>query len=183
MKIKNTFKLWLPFAVVITAFSMLVYAAVQQVYRQSANDPQIQMAVDAAYALERDKPIDKVIPAETIDMERSFAPFYIVYNLTGQPAAGTGYLNNSLQTLPDGVLEYTSEEGQDRITWQPQPNVRIAAVIVPYKNGYVLAGRNMSEVEDREAQTSMFAGVTWILALAATFIVIAFGEYALGEKR
>ena len=183
MKIKNTFKLWLPFAVVITAFSMLVYAAVQQAYRQGANDPQIQMAVDAAYALEQDKPIDKVIPGDMIDMERSLAPFYIVYNLTGQPVGGTGYLNNSLQTLPAGVLEYTSEEGQDRITWQPQPNVRIAAVIVPYKNGYVLAGRNMSEVEDRELQTSMFAGVTWILALVATFIAIAFGEYALGEKR
>jgi hypothetical protein len=183
MKIKNIFKVWLPFAVVITAFAMLVYGAVQQVYRQGANDPQIQMAVDAAYALEQGKPIDEVIPNEVIDMSRSLAPFYIVYNLTEQPVAGTGFLNNSLQALPTGVLEYTSEEGQDRITWQPQPNVRIAAVIVPYKDGYVLAGRNMSEVEDRELQTSLFAGVTWILALVATFIVIAFGEYALGEKR
>jgi hypothetical protein len=183
MKIKNTFKLWLPFAVVITAFSLLAYAVVQQVYRQGANDPQIQMAVDAAYALEQDKPIAEVIPDDVIDMERSLASFYIVYNLTGQPIAGTGFLNQSLQTLPDGVLEYTSEEGQDRITWQPQPNVRIAAVVVPYKDGYVLAGRNLSEVEDRELQTSLFAGTTWILALIATFIVTAFGEYFLVNEK
>ncbi|MEP7133782.1 MAG: hypothetical protein ABI904_02500 [Chloroflexota bacterium] len=182
MKIKNTFKVWLPFAVVITAFSMLAYATVQQVYRQGANDPQIQMAVDAAYMLEQGKPIDEVIPNDVIDMERSLAPFYVVYNLTEQPVAGTGYLNDSLQTLPPGVLEYTSEEGQDRITWQPQPNVRIAAVIVPYKDGYVLAGRNLSEVEDRESQTSLFVDVTWILALVATFIVIAVGEYVLSKN-
>ena len=183
MKIKNIFRIWLPFAVVITAFSMLAYATVQQAYRQGANDPQIQMANDAGHALEQGKSMDEVIPAKTIDMERSLAPFYIVYNLTGQPVAGTGFLNNSLQSLPDGVLEYTSEEGEDRITWQPQPNVRIAAVIVSYKDGYVLAGRNMSEVEDRESQTSMFAGVTWILALVATLVVIAFGEFFLGEKK
>jgi hypothetical protein len=169
--------------VVITAFSMLAYVTVQQVYRQGANDPQIHMAQDMAYALEQGKALDEVMPDETIDMERSLAPFYIIYNLSEQPVAGTGYLNNSLQTLPQGVLEYTSEEGQDRITWQPQSNVRIAAVIVPYKDGYVLAGRNLSEVEDREVQTTLFAGVTWILAQVAAFTVIAFGEFFLNEKR
>ena len=40
MKLKTIFKVWLPFAVVISAFCMLVYASVQQVYRQDANDPQ-----------------------------------------------------------------------------------------------------------------------------------------------
>jgi hypothetical protein len=141
------------------------------------------MAQDVAYALEQGKSIEEVVPAEKIDMERSLAPFYIVYDLSEQPVAGTGYLNDSLQTLPQGVLEYTSEQGQNRITWQPQPNVRIAAVIVSYKDGYVLAGRNLSEVEDREAQTTMFTGVTWILTLVATFIVIAFGEFFLSEKK
>jgi hypothetical protein len=183
MKIKNMLRVWLPFAVTITAFCALAYATVQQAYRQGANDPQIQMAQDVAYALEQGKSIEEVVPAEKIDMERSLAPFYIVYDLSEQPVAGTGYLNDSLQTLPQGVLEYTSEQGQNRITWQPQPNVRIAAVIVSYKDGYVLAGRNMSEVEDRESQTTMFAGATWILALVATFIVIAFGEFFLSEKK
>ncbi len=180
---KNTFRLWLPFAVVITAFVLLVYAAVQQAYRQGANDPQIQMAEDAAKALEQGQTVDELIPARRVEMDRSLAPFYIVYNLTEQPIAGNGYLNQSLQTLPQGVLEYTSEEGEDRITWQPQPNVRIAAVIVAYKDGYVLAGRNLSEVEERVARMSLMTGVTWLLALVATFVVIAGGEILLKERK
>lgn len=183
MKLKTIFKVWLPFAVVITAFSMLVYASVQQVYRQDANDPQIQMANDAADALNSGSPIESVVPQEKIFFAKSLAPFYLIFNSSEQPIAGSGILNNSLQTLPDGVLAYAKEHGENRVTWQPQPNVRIAAVIVPYKDGFVLAGRNLREVEVREAQVEMFAGVTWILALIATFIVIAFGEYVLGGKQ
>jgi len=183
MKIKNIFRLWLPFVVVITAFSMLAYASVQQSYRQGANDPQIQMANDMADALNTAPSIEAVLPKEKIFFEKSLAPFYLIYNLDEQPVAGTGILNNSLQTLPDGVLDYAKEHGENRVTWQPQPGVRIAAVIVPYKDGFVLAGRNLREVEVREAQVSMFARITWILALITTLIVIAFGEYFLVNEK
>ena len=183
MKIKTIFKVWLPFAVVISAFCMLVYASVQQVYRQDANDPQIQMANDAADALNSGSSVESVVPQGKVFFEKSLAPFYIIFNSAEQPIAGSGILNNSLQTLPDGVLAYAKEQGENRVTWQPQPDVRVAAVIVPYKDGFVLAGRNMREVEVREAQVEMFAGVTWVLALIATFIVIAFGEFFLAEKK
>jgi hypothetical protein len=55
-------------------------------------------------------------------------------------------------------------------------------VIVAYPGGYVLAGRNMREVEAREAQTTLFAGLTWVLALVATLVVIAFGELFLTDR-
>lgn len=183
MKLKNILRIWLPFAVSISAFCLLVYATVQQVYRQNADDPQIQMAWDAADALDGGKAIEQIVPAERIDMSRSLAPFYIIYNADEQPVAGSGVLNDSLQTAPDGVLDYALANGENRLTWQPQPDTRIAAVIVPYKDGFVLAGRNMREVEIREAQTSQFAGITWLLAMVATLIVVAFGEFFLGEKK
>jgi len=183
MRIKNIFKLWLPFAVVISAFSLLIYAVVQQAYRQSANDPQIQMANDAAEALDHGKTVDEIVPVETIDMDRSLAPFYLIFNSDEQPTAGSGILNNSLQTVPEGVLDFAKNNGENRVTWQPQPGVRIAAVIVPYQNGYVLAGRNMREVEVREAQVSTFAGITWVLAMLGTFIVIALGEFFLTTSK
>jgi hypothetical protein len=168
--------------VTISAFCLLVYVVVQQSYRQSADDPQIQMANDAAQALEMGKTIEEIIPAETIDIDRSLAPFYLFFNSDEQPVAGSGILNNSLQTLPDGVLDFAKEKGENRVTWQPQPEVRIAAVIVPYQNGYVLAGRNMRQVEQREAQVSTFAGLTWILAMIGTLAAIAFGEFFLAER-
>ena len=183
MKLKNIFRIWLPFAVTISAFCMLAYATVQQSYRQGANDPQIQMAHDTAYALEHGKTVEQVLPAESVDMQRSLAPFYIIYNMEEQPIAASGTLNDSLQSVPDGVLGYAKAHGENRLTWQPQPDTRIAAVIVPYQDGYVLAGRNMREVEIRESQTSTFAGITWILGLLSTLAVIAFGEYFLNQKK
>jgi hypothetical protein len=179
---KNIIKRFLPFAVVITAFCALVYASVQQAYRQGADDPQVQMAWDAAYALDHGKTIEEVLPAESIDMDRSLAPFYIIFNSAEQPVAASGSLNDSLQTVPEGVLGYAKGNGENRLTWQPQPGTRIAAVIVPYKDGFVLAGRNLREVEVREAQVTQFAGMTWVLALIATLVVIAFGEFFLKEN-
>jgi hypothetical protein len=182
-RIKIIVKVWLPFAVVITAFCALAYGAVQQSYRQGADDPQIQMAWDAAYALDHGSTLDEIVPSEVIDMNRSLAPFYTIFNLAEQPVAASGSLNDSWQTLPDGVLAYAKENGENRLTWQPQPGTRIAAVIVPYKDGFVLAGRNLREVEVREAQVTQFAGITWVLALIATLVVIAFGEFALRESK
>jgi hypothetical protein len=49
--IRYTLKFWLPLAAAVTMLSGLVYIAVQQNMRIGANDPQIQLAEDAARAL------------------------------------------------------------------------------------------------------------------------------------
>ena len=46
-----------------------------------------------------------------------------------------------------------------------------------------MAGRNMREVEKRESQTEMYAGVTGLLALIATLLVIVVSEFLLAEKK
>ena len=42
---------WVPLAALATALSLMVYVAVQQVGRQIANDPQVQIARDAQAAI------------------------------------------------------------------------------------------------------------------------------------
>jgi hypothetical protein len=69
-------------------------------------------------------------------------------------------LEGNLPTVPKGVLDSAKQNGEDRVSWQPAASVRVAAVIVSYKDGYVLAGRNMREVEQREIQTEQLAGLT-----------------------
>jgi hypothetical protein len=182
-KFNNIFKGWLPFAVVISAFCLLVYASVQQALRNGLNDPQIQMAEDTAYALDRGTTIEALVPAEQVEMSRSLTPFIVVFDNNGKPIASSGLLNGDLPQVPQGVFDSAKQNGSNRVTWQPASSVRIAAVVTPYKGGFVLAGRNMREVEQRESQTEMFAGVTWALTLIATFFVIAFGEIFLSEKK
>jgi hypothetical protein len=176
---KNIFSKWLPFAVVVTSFCLLAYVTVQQSLRQGANDPQIQMAEDAAAALKRGASANSVIPKTPVEMSASLAPFMILLDGAGKTVASSGLLDGALPHYPTGALNASKASGENRVTWQPGPGVRIASVVVPYDNGFVVAGRGLREVETRESQTQTFAMVIWLLTLVAVLLVIAVLEYTL----
>lgn len=182
-KIKNILRVWIPIAILVAAFCALSYATVQQSLRQGANDPQIQMAEDAAEALNQGASASSVIPKETVDIGKSLSPFIVLYDNNGEPTASSGLLFGQMPIYPKGALDSATRSGENRVTWQPSSNVRIASVVVPYKGGFVMAGRSLREVEKRESQTEGYAGLTGILALIATLLAIAFGEFLLTEKK
>jgi hypothetical protein len=185
-KIKNILRQWLPLAVVITAVCGLVYLAVQQELRQTANDPQIQIAEDAAAALENGAAVESIVPAEKVAIERSLAPFVMVFNDRGEVAGSSAVLHGQTPQLPAGVLEYVRSHGEDRITWQPEPDVRIAAVVTRYPGaqpGFVLAGRSLREVEVREDNAELEAGAAWIVILGASLAAVSLGEFFFAERR
>ncbi len=174
---KNTVILWLPFAAMIVIFSGLVYGAAQQNYRQSANDPQIQIAEDVASAISAGTTApDAIVPPNpTTDMSPSLATFLIVYSATGTPIGSSVELDGKIPSLPAGVTDSTLLHGEDRFTWQPQPGVRIAAVVTHYTgqvSGFVLAGRSIREVELREKQLEIMTGIAALAALIVTFLLL-----------
>jgi hypothetical protein len=67
------------------------------------------------------------------------------------------------------------------VTWQPRRGVRIASVVMRVQGsqpGFVLAGRNMREVESRIGDVGTMAGLTWMGMLALIVIgSVAFGIY------
>ena len=161
----------LPLAAVSTIVCLLVFVTAQQSLRTGANDPQIQMAEDAARALERGEAIDKVMPAAKVEIERSLAPFLMIYDTDGRPIAGSGTLNGQSAAPPAGVFSYVSQHAEERVTWQPERGVRLAAVVLrttAKPAAFVLAARSLREVEKREAYTQNVAAG----ALVATFCVI-----------
>jgi hypothetical protein len=175
-------KQWLPLAIVTAGICGLVYLAVQQSLRTSANDPQIQMAEDAANALNDGTTAETLVPAQKVEISASLAPFLMVFDETGKVIASSATLHGADPALPAGVLEYVKQHGEDRVTWQPEDGVRMAAVIVKSKNGFVLAGRSLLEIEKRENQAATMSFVAipilWVLSLA----VIVLGEW-IGNKK
>jgi hypothetical protein len=185
-RVKSILRRWLPLAVVITAMSGLVYVAVQQALRLDANDPQIQMAEDAAEALARGGTVASVLPADQVDLARSLAPFVIVLDDAGAPLASSGQLHGQIPAVPAGVFEYVRRHGEDRITWQPEPGVRIATVVVGHtgtKPGFVLAGRSLRETEKRENLVEMLAGTAWIITLFGSLVVVVGCEFLLSDDK
>jgi hypothetical protein len=145
----------------------------QQMLRRGANQPQAQMA--AAYASQitsEAKPVD-TIPSNHIDLEQSLEPFAIFYDDQGAPSAANAFLNNAIPAPPRGVFNYLRTHGTDTVTWQPQPNVRIAAVILRVSGpnpGFILAGRSLSIVEEQE---SLFWRMVFIGWFVLVFLLIA----------
>ena len=187
------FRSWLPLACGLTILAGTFYVAIQQDMRIGANDPQIQMAEDAAAALARGATPQSLVPdmprgAARTDISQSLAPFLVIYNANGQPVASTAKIGDELTGTtpvpPAGVFAYTASRGEDRLTWQPRPDVRIAAVVEAYPDsfggdtaGFVLAGRSLREVERRESMLGLEVGLGWLLAMLGSFIISAGNEY------
>jgi hypothetical protein len=166
----------LSIAVATTALCGLVFAAVQQSMRQSANHPQIQIAQDAADALARGDAPESVAPAAHIDIAKSLAPFIVVFNDRGDAIASSGQLHGQPLHLPGGVLDNVRLHGENRLTLQPEPAVRVASVIVPFSGpnpGFVLSGRSLREVESRTAQLRIFVFIAWVAALAVSLLIVS----------
>jgi hypothetical protein len=177
---------WLPFALLATIMAGLVYVAVQQDIRMSANDPQIELAEDGAGLLAQGQPAELFGTSAGTDMARSLLPFVLVYDQNGKPLNGTATLNGSIPVPPQGVFDYAKQKGEHRLTWQPMTGIRIAAVIVPYQGkqpGFILAGRSLREVENRESMLMVYVFAAWLGALISTYILVAFQTNLHQESR
>ncbi len=154
----------------------LVYAAVQQDLRSGANDPQLQMAEDAARALDGGATPGRLVASSKIDPASSLAPFLVIYDRSGGVLATDGSLDGHDPVPPLGVLEHARVDPPNVVTWQPRTGVRIASVSVPWGGGTVLAGRSLREVERREDQLLLLvaaAGGVMLVGLALAALVAA----------
>jgi hypothetical protein len=166
-------RLWLPIAVAVTLLSVLTFTLVQQDLRQTANDPQIQMAEDTAAALTAGTPVASLVPSERVDVVASLSTFLIVYDNRGQVTASSATLDGKTPALPEGVLTSARSSGEDTVTWEPSSGVRIAAVVVPVKTGgSVLAGRSLREIEIRESDLLGSTALAWLFILGAVAVTI-----------
>jgi hypothetical protein len=171
---RQAIKVWLPFAVVLTFAAAAAYGVGQQVLRQSANDPQIQLAEDWAGQIEAGTELMNLNLGSFIDPAKSLAPFGIVYNKDGS-VANSSVAAPSTMTQPTGVFNTvdTAPNNQIRFSWRPSDGTRYATVIqratIENKTYYVLAGRNLREVEARADKLLALVFVSWLVGQVALF--------------
>ena len=187
----DTLKSWLPLAAVIVVFSGLIYGSVQQSYRQSANDPQIQIARDVADLIAQGTQAESIAPppdfadpsVKKIDLKKSLGTFIMIYDDSEKLLGSYAILDGKNPEFPKSVLENVKKNGEKRVTWQPQPGVRMATVVTRYtgkQSGFVVVGRSLNEVESRvavlTATVAIAAGAALILSLILIFIFKMMGR-------
>jgi hypothetical protein len=167
-------KSWLPLAATVTLLCGIIYITVQQSYRSNANDPQNQMAEDAVAALRTGADPGTLVSSGTTEISQSLKPYLIVYDDKGNPLASDGLLNGKIPSLPNGVLDFTRSHGGNAVTWQPRSGVRSALVILPFQGpikGFVVAGRSLRLVEERESMLVSHIGIGWMVSLGLLLIL------------
>lgn len=165
--VRRAVAFFLPVAVLATLCCGLVYAAVQQDLRMGANEPQLQLAEDAARALDSGAQPATIVGSTKVDVAASLAPFVVIYDAAGNVLATDGQLDGHDPIPPLGVLDAARADPPNRVTWQPRAGVRIASVTVPWHGGTVLAGRSLREVERQEDTILLIAAAAWLLMLAS----------------
>jgi hypothetical protein len=164
---------WFPIAFIVTVLIGFVYIVSQHNLRQGANDPQIQIAEDTSTSLASGASAESLSAEQSVNLEVSLATFVTVYDKDGRVIGTTGKLGKDDPLLPKGVLDYTAKHKEDRVTWQPKDNVRIAAVVRHYRTasgetGFVLVGRNLREVERREYELLIYSALAWATAMTGS---------------
>lgn len=174
-RINKALRAWIPLGILATLMCGLVYGAAQQVYRQGANDPQIEIAEDTAHSLELSGQSAGIVPTEQVDLRRSLSPFIMTFNASGELQASSAILDGNKPLPPSGVLDYAKIRGQNKFTWQPANGVREAAVIQRIggsQPGFVLVGRSLSQVESREEQLLIRVALAWLVSLVSTLLAV-----------
>lgn len=174
---------WIQLAALATALSLLVYLAVQQVGRQTANDPQLQVARDAAVALAAGQPAAALTSGSQVDIGRSLSPWITIVDERGNIIASSGRLHGELRTVPAGVLETARSIGEERVTWQPERGVRMATIVIHNPNGgFVVAGRSLQESEERTAHYGSLVLAGWLATILGLLVVVWATEAFLPPK-
>ena len=167
---------WLPVAGAATVLAFAIYAGVQQAQRTGADDPQLQIARDAAAALASGASPQEVASGPQVDVAHSLAPWLAIYGADGTPLAATGSYGGKPPVIPDRARS-DAQGGELTFTWEPIDGLRLATVVEPYPGGTVVAARSMQLVEQREARTLEIAAVAWLAAMATAAVGAVLGVW------
>ena len=86
--------------------------------------------------------------------------------------ASSARFHNGVPSIPSGVFAEVAQNGEDRITWEPESGVRQAIVVVGAGDkGFAVAGRNLREVEARESKLGRIVLAAWLVLMAGIVMV------------
>lgn len=181
--------LWLPAAVAVSVAAGAAYGVGQNVVRSAANDPQIQLAEDAAAELTAGADAAAVAGGPQVDLATSLAVATTVVDRDGTILASTGRLDGGTVRPPLGALAAAASGEPHIVTWQPRRGVRLAAVIARYSgasgSGTVVVARSLRVVEQRDTRLLALVAVGWVGwvgGLVATAIAAAVGAWLVAPR-
>jgi hypothetical protein len=179
--IKKIFLLWVIIMFFVTFTCSLTYLVTQQTLRLGANQPPLQSVLDARLALQTGKSPESVVSKYKLDASQSLDTFVMIFNNKRTPLASSGTINGRMPQYPKGILKNVALKGEERVTWQPQKNLRYATVAMKYDRGFIVGARSLHETESLIDSIGNLILIVWITCLV--FLSIALAVIYVGIKK
>ena len=164
---------WAAIALVMTGAALGLYVVVQQSERQGADDAPQRLASQVAAELEDGPDPASIASTSDVDLAKSDAVFFVIYDAAGRPIAGTGTLDGALARVPAGVLDTARRSGADHVTWQPSAGLRFASVELKAGSDVVLGAQSLAPTESRIDRLGSLVLVSW----AGVLLLIGVGFF------
>lgn len=175
-------KNWLGYAAMVSLLCMLVYAAAQQNFRQSANDPQYQLAQDAVNAINKGADPKLLSGTQQLDLASTLSPYVIIYDANGNPVGNNITLNGQIPKPPAGALNEARSNGANSVTWQPRQGIRQATVMMAAQRGYlVVAGRSLQNTEEHIYRLGIMVFFGWGASLVVMLVIGVLQELMISK--
>jgi hypothetical protein len=171
--IRTFIRLLIPSILVSAVVMCTGFVVSQQMIRTATDDSSIMIAHSVADMIAQNG--SYMIPDEYRDLEidRSVSPFVIVFDNNYEIRATTGYMDRRTPVPPLTVFDHARDEGEYRFSWEPAPDVRIAAIVARFdgdSSGFVLAGKSLREAEARIDDSATIFMVGWAALTAALLV-------------
>jgi hypothetical protein len=144
--------------------------AVQQNYRTSANDPQIQYVQDIITGLNAGQQLS--LQPDGTDISSSLSPFIALYDAKGTALSANVTYNGQLPQIPTSEFSHVDKHGTTSFTWKPGSNDRFAVIVgkAAGSDQYIAVGRSLSEVRMREHDLLGYAAIAWTLLILISLL-------------
>jgi hypothetical protein len=167
---------WIADVLMITLAAGTVWLGYGLNLRNGGDRQPLRLAAHAAGQLAAGSQPDNDLPL-VINIASNPAPFVIVFDPQHHVLASSGRLHGRTPVLPAGVLAWAAAHGLDRITWQPQPGLREAAIIEPYGGphaGFVLAVQSLQGISGQQRSLTWSIACIWLAILAISTLTVRF---------
>lgn len=173
--VKNIAVIWCLLLFLVTFTCALTYLVAQQSLRLGADEQPAELAANIAVKLDRGESIQTAFPDSKIDIAQSMTSFLMVYDNNKKLLSSTAMIGGNEPAYPQGVLEHTSEKGDNRVTWQPRAGLRFATVTVKTGSGYIVAGRSLHETErliESIGKIVLLAWITCVICMSLGLLIL-----------
>ena len=159
---------WIIGAFVVTVCLAAVYLVMQQVERLGADDAADRLV--SAVASNADG-VMGAAPSDRVDAARSDEVFYVVFDQSGHPIGGDGFIDGKLASPPVGIIRAAYDQGTNRVTWETDGGRRFATVELRSGEQVIMAAQSLAPTEARIDRIGMLVLIIWGLSL----VVLAVG--------